>query len=162
VVDLADEGIDIAIRSGALTNQDLVARPLAPMRMLACASPAYLQRHKKPKHPRDLATLDCLRFSAWGLDPHWRFTKDDEEVKVPVRGSFVTNQPHALLAAGLAGMGVLVQSDAMLDPHLRSGALVRLLPKWELPTRPMHLVRRPEARPSAKVRSFTDFALERL
>ena len=81
---------------------------------------------------------------------------------MPVQGRFVTNQPHALLAAGLAGLGVLVQSDAMLAPYLDSGALVHLLPEWRLPARPIAIVRRPERRPSAKIRSFVDFVVARL
>jgi DNA-binding transcriptional LysR family regulator len=83
-------------------------------------------------------------------------------LSVPVDGSFVCNHGHALVSAALAGMGVVVQSDALLEPYLRSGELVALLPDWSLPSRPMHIVRRPEVRPSAKVRSFVDFALAAL
>jgi DNA-binding transcriptional LysR family regulator len=162
VVDLLEEGVDIAVRSGPVGDADLVARPLAPSRMLATASPAYLERHGVPQHPGQLADHPCLRFAAWGPDPVWRFTRAESTVKVAVQGRFVTNQPHALLAAGLAGLGILVQSDALLEAQLRAGALVELLPGWTLPTRPIWIVRRPERRPSAKIRSFVDFALARL
>jgi DNA-binding transcriptional LysR family regulator len=109
-----------------------------------------------------LAGHHCLRFAPWGAAPAWRFTRGDETVKVAVGGRFTTNQPHALLAAGLAGLGILVQNDAMLEPYLRAGMLVELLPAWSLPARPVSLVRRPEQRPSAKIRSFVDFAVARL
>lgn len=162
VVDLQEEGIDIAVRTGAVTDPSLIARPLAPTRMLATASPAYLERHGVPGDPAALAAHHCLRFAPWEPDAHWRFTRASETVRVPVAGRFVTNQPHALLAAGLAGLGVLVQNDAMLEPYLETGALVRLLPEWSLPSREVSLVRRPEPRPSAKIRSFVDFVVARL
>ncbi|MES2118305.1 MAG: LysR substrate-binding domain-containing protein, partial [Pseudomonadota bacterium] len=101
-------------------------------------------------------------FAAWGADHSWRFSRGETTVAVPVRGNFVSNHGHALLSAGLAGMGILVQNDALLEAHLRSGALVELMPDWELPSRIIHIVRRPEVRPSAKVRSFVDFVLARL
>ncbi|HEU4845919.1 MAG TPA: LysR substrate-binding domain-containing protein [Burkholderiaceae bacterium] len=162
VVDLAEEGIDVAIRSGPLADAGLIARPLARSRMLATASPDYLARCGVPRHPSDLAQHNCLAFAAWGPAHSWRFSRGETTVAVPVRGNFVSNHGHALLSAGLAGMGILVQNDALLEAHLRSGALVALMPDWELPSRIIHIVRRPEVRPSAKVRSFVDFALARL
>lgn len=165
VVDLAEEGIDVAIRSGKLaaaTANGLIARPLARSRMLVTASPDYLARCGVPRHPSELAQHNCLAFAAWGADHNWRFSRGETTVAVPVRGNFVSNHGHALLSAGLAGMGILVQNDALLEAHLRSGALVELMPDWELPSRIIHIVRRPEVRPSAKVRSFVDFVLARL
>lgn len=162
VVDMAEEGIDIAIRSGKLADTGLIARPLARSRMLAAASPDYLARRGVPRHPTDLEQHNCLSFDTWGPDHRWRFSQGDTTVAVHARGNFVSNHGHALLAAGLAGMGIIMQNDALLAAHLGSGALVQLLPEWELPSRAVHIVRRPEPRPSAKVRSFVDFALARL
>ena len=162
VVDLAEEGIDVAIRSGKLADTGLIARPLARSRMVAAASPAYLARHGVPRHPSELEQHNCLAFETWGVDHSWRFSQGDTTVAVPVRGNFVSNHGHALLSAGLAGMGIVVQNDALLAEPLRTGALVELLPDWALPSRAIHIVRRPEPRPSAKVRSFVDFALARL
>ncbi|MFP5392326.1 MAG: LysR substrate-binding domain-containing protein, partial [Gammaproteobacteria bacterium] len=118
VVDLLEEGIDIALRSGPVDDPGLIARALAPGRMLATASPVYLARHGIPGHPEELAQHQCLRFAPWGSAPAWRFSRGEETIKVAVAGRFVTNQPHALLAAGLAGAGILVQSDAMLAAHI--------------------------------------------
>lgn len=67
-----------------------------------------------------------------------------------------------MLAAALAGVGVIVQADPLLAPALASGQVVQLLPDWDLPTREVHIVRLPEARPSAKLRSFVEFVVERL
>ena len=162
VVDLAEEAVDVAFRAGTLADSGLIARPLAPVRLLAAASPAYLARKGLPRHPDELADHDCLALASWGPNPVWRFTRGDAVVEVPVRGCYATNQAQALVAAARAGMGVTVQNDALFEPDLRSGELVQLLPDWELPVRAMHILRRRETRPSAKVRSFVDFAVARL
>ncbi|MFJ9449192.1 LysR substrate-binding domain-containing protein [Herbaspirillum sp. NPDC101397] len=162
VVDLAEEAVDVAVRSGPLSDDGLIARPLRPARMLIAASPAYLARRGTPGHPDDLARRDCLIFGALEPGHTWRFSRDAETVHVPVQGSFASNNGQALLAAALAGMGVLVQTDTLLEEHIAAGRLTALLPDWRLPTRALHIVRRPENRPSAKVRSFVDFVLERL
>ena len=162
VVDMAEEGVDVAIRSGALNDMGLIACPLAPMRMLCAASPGYLARSGVPTHPEELARHNCLAFHGWGSNHAWRFSRDNKVLAVPVEGGLVCNHGHGLLAAALAGLGVVVQSDALLAPYLRAGELVALLPDWQLASRPMHIVRRPSVRPSAKVRSFVDFVLARL
>lgn len=160
VIDMAEEGVDVTIRSGPIADNTLIARPLKPGRVLVAASPAYLKQHGTPRHPSDLAKHDCLVFA--GAGAAWRFKRGDEKVEVHVRGTMVSNTGASLVVAAMAGMGVVVQADVLMEPALQAGQLVRLLPKWELPSRAMHILRRPEARPSAKVRSFVDFVMERL
>lgn len=160
VIDMAEEGVDVAIRSGPVTDTSLIALPLAPGRILAAASPAYLKKHGTPRHPSDLVRHNCLVFA--GASTTWRFRRGEDLVEVKARGTLVSNTGASLVMAAIAGMGVVVQADALMEPAIALGQLVRLLPKWELPSRAMHILRRPEARPSAKVRSFVDFARERL
>jgi len=162
VVDLAEEGFDCGVRSGAAVDERLIARPLALARMFAVASPAWVARHGQPRHPSELEAFPLLGFAAWGTNHSWRFTQGSKTVHVPVRGPFSTNNGQALLAAAMAGVGVIVQADALLGPALASGQVVQLLPEWELPTRQVHIMRLPEARPSAKLRTFVDFVVERL
>ena len=83
-------------------------------------------------------------------------------MNVPVRGQFNTNNGQALLSAAMAGIGVIMQADALLSPAIAAGHVVPLLADWELPTRAVNIVRLPEARPSAKLRSFLDFVVARL
>lgn len=162
VVDMVEEGFEVALRSGVVDGANLVARPLRPSRMLAVASPAYLQRHGTPRHPAELAGHNCLGFMSWGKDYAWRFTQGEQLEKVAVRGSFVSNNGQALLTAALNGIGVVVQADVLLDAAIASGELVQLLPDWTLPARPVHLVRTRDSRPTAKLRTFVDFLVERL
>ncbi|WP_254063342.1 LysR family transcriptional regulator [Rhodanobacter sp. L36] len=162
VVDMQEEGFDVAVRSGTISDQQLIARPLRPPRMLAVASPAYLSAHAKPRKPDDLRRHNCLGFAPWGTDHVWRFSRSGQKVSVPVRGSLVCNNGQALLSAALGGVGVVVQVDVLLEPAIASGQLVRLLPGWELPARALHILRRRETRPTAKLRSFVDFVVERL
>ncbi|WP_035053037.1 LysR family transcriptional regulator [Andreprevotia chitinilytica] len=162
VVDLVEEGFEVGIRSGRLDNPNLIARPLQPSRMLAVASPAYLAKRGMPQHPADLAQHDCLGFMPWGRRHEWRFTRGDETARVPVKGGFVSNNGQALKTAALAGMGVVVQADVLLADAVESGQLVQLLPDWELPQRPIHIVRTKDSRPTPKLRTFVDFIVERL
>jgi len=162
VVDMHEEGSDVAVRSGALTEEALVARPLAPARMLVAASPAYLEAHGVPEEPEDLIGHACLGFMAWGRHHHWRFAQGERSVQIPVAGPLVCNNGQALLSAALCGAGVVAQPDVLLLPSIEAGQLQRVLPDWELPTRQLHIVRRQEIRPTAKLRSFIDFVVERL
>jgi DNA-binding transcriptional LysR family regulator len=162
VVDLAEEGFHCGVRSGPMPDQGLIARPLARSRMLVVASTGWIARHGVPSHPSELEAHPLLGFAPWGPEPTWRFRRGDEMVRVPVHGPFSTNNGQALLSAAIAGIGVVVQTEALLAPALAAGQVVQLLPEWELPSRAMHIVRLPEARPSAKLRSFVDFVLAAL
>lgn len=157
VVDLEEEGFHVGIRSGRILGERLVTVPLRHSVMRAAASPAYLHEYGTPLHPDDLASHNRLAFAAWGANHAWRFTRDDKTIAVPVRGGFTANNGQALLHAALGGMGVIVQADVLLDAPIASGALVRLLPDWELPTRPIHLIYARRTQPSAKLRSFVAF-----
>ncbi|WP_091905318.1 LysR family transcriptional regulator [Chitinasiproducens palmae] len=162
IVDLAEEGFDCGIRMSRTLDGRLVARALATSRMYAVASPAWVARHGMPAHPSELEAFPLLNFALWGPSHVWRFTRDDETVDVPVRGQFGTNNGQALLSAAMAGIGVIMQADALLGPAIAAGHVVPLLPDWQLPTRPVHIVRLAETGPSAKVRSFVDYVVSRL
>ncbi|KAF0811816.1 HTH-type transcriptional regulator DmlR [Andreprevotia sp. IGB-42] len=162
VVDLLEEGFEVAIRSGVLDNTNLIARPLQQSRMLAVASPDYLQRHGTPGHPDELVSHACLGFMPWGRSHTWRFSLDGQTVHVPVQGGFLANNGQALRTAALCGMGIVVQADVLLDDAIASGQLVQLLPEWALPLRDIHIVRTRDLQPTPKLRSFVDFVVEQL
>jgi DNA-binding transcriptional LysR family regulator len=160
-VDLAEEGFDCAIRSGRLTDDRLVARPLRRSRMALVASPAYLERHGTPGQPSDLANHTLLAFTEWRTT-QWRFTRGEESVLVPIHARLSISNGQALVNATLSGAGITAQPEALVEQGVAAGRLQRVLPEWQLPSREMHIVRLPDARPSAKVRAFVDLVLARL
>ncbi|SMC16151.1 DNA-binding transcriptional regulator, LysR family [Andreprevotia lacus DSM 23236] len=162
VADLVEQGFELAIRSGEIDAGPLVARALHQSTMLAVASPAYLQRHGTPQHPAELVEHDCLGFMAWGREPVWRFSRGEETAHIPVQGRMRTNNGQALRAAALAGMGIVVQADVLLEDDIASGRLVHLLPDWALPARTIYLLRTRDLQPTPKLRSLIDFLVVHL
>jgi DNA-binding transcriptional LysR family regulator len=161
VVDLVEEGYDCVFRVGALADSTLMARGLRPVELVACASPAYLARRGAPRHPTDLAGHECLGFAGWELEQCWRFVGPGGEVAVPVRSRFSANIGEALRQAALAGWGIILQARELTVEDIAAGRLVRVLPQWEPPRRPMHLLFAPDRRITPKLRSFIEFAAER-
>ncbi|CAN7625126.1 LysR substrate-binding domain-containing protein [Phyllobacterium sp. LjRoot231] len=159
IVDLIDDGYDAVIRISPLTDSTLIARSLAPYRLLACASPAYLAERGAPAAPADLIGHECLGFAYWARPPldEWDFTNAEGVHKVKVHSRFLVNNGQALREAALDGFGIILQAADMLRDDLVSGRLVRVLPNYETPSRPMHILFAPDRRPTPKLRSFVDF-----
>jgi DNA-binding transcriptional LysR family regulator len=162
VVDLVDEGYDVALRSGALESSGLVARPLAPLRMLLAASPAYLKRCGTPRRVADLVHHECLGFSHWTHRDRWRLVGPAGEESVRIAGRLQANNGDALRQAALAGAGIVLQSDLLLAEDLKSGRLQRVLPRHAPPPRPAHLLYRPDRRAGPKLQRFVEYVLQRL
>ena len=161
VIDLVDEGYEIALRVGALEDSSLIARKLAPYRLLLCASPDYLRRRGIPRQVEDLANHNCLSFVYARSGYEWRFTGPKGESEVTIRGRFQTNNGDALRLAARRGLGIILQPAALLAEDIASGALVPLLAQHVPPSFPMHIVSLPDRWPTPKVRSFVDFVVER-
>ncbi|MBS1181934.1 MAG: transcriptional regulator protein [Proteobacteria bacterium] len=158
-VDLIDEGFDVAFRVGQLVDSSLIGRPLAPYRLIVCATPDYLAAHGAIDHPADLKGRTCLGFSFGTLATEWQFEGPEGRVTVPISGRMVSDSGEALLAVALSGQGVLMQSAEMLEPLIAAGKLVRLLPDHRIPARPFHVLFAPDRRPTPKLRTFIDFSV---
>lgn len=161
-VDLVDEGFDMAIRIGALSDSSLIARKLAPIRTVLCASPAYLASNPPISHPRDLRDHSCLRYHYQATGPSWHFRhRDGREEAVRVSGRFLADNGDVMVEAAVAGLGVVYVPDFLAAGPLRRGELVPLLPAW-LHERTALWALYPHTRHlSAKVRLFIDFLAER-
>jgi DNA-binding transcriptional LysR family regulator len=158
LVDLAEEGWDLAIRIGALRDSSLVARRLAPCRMVVCAAPSYLAAHGTPLTTADLAGHNCLGYTlAQAGAARWRMG-GPTTIDIAVSGNLRANNGDALLAAALAGQGVIYQPSFIVGDDLRAGRLVpialELPPSDQLAVYAVYL---PDRTPSAKVRAFIDF-----
>jgi DNA-binding transcriptional LysR family regulator len=160
-VDLVEEGYDVAIRIARLTDSSLIARRLTPIRIVLCASPDYLRRHGTPRVPADLSGHNCLLY-AYALAPlDWVLIgHDGGEVSVRVSGTMTANNGHALMAAAIAGQGIIRQPTFIVGDALRLGELVEVLPDYGMHGPTAYAVY-PHARNlSPKVRSFVDFLAE--
>ncbi|WP_323118665.1 LysR family transcriptional regulator [Burkholderia alba] len=161
MVDLVEEGFDAAIRIGPLADSGLVARPLAPYRVCACASPAYLARAGTPRTPADLARHECLGLLHRGKEGGWRFDPSPDATAVP-RGRFRANSGQALREAALQGFGIVMQPEALLAKEIASGALVPVLDAYMPKPSIVHLLYPRDRRATPKLTSFVDFVVERL
>jgi len=160
VLDLLEEGFEAAIRIGPVPDSALIARPLAPYRLMICASPAYLARRGTPVRPDELSQHECLSFSP-SAAAHWRLADQEHICRVPVSGRLQVNQGQALRVAALQGMGIVLQPAILLEGDVRAGRLVQLFPNHQLATRPMSVLYLPDRYRSPKLRSFVDFVVER-
>jgi DNA-binding transcriptional LysR family regulator len=161
-VNLVEEGIDVAVRIGALTDSSLVARKLASTRAVACAAHEYLAQHGEPESPEDLATHNCLIYSYLSTANVWRFTAPDgREIPVAVNGTLRINNGIVLAEAAVAGQGILLTPSFYVAPLLRQGRLKRILANYRLKELGIHAVYPQRDHVPPKVRAFVDFLAQR-
>jgi DNA-binding transcriptional LysR family regulator len=129
MIDLAANGIDVAVRIGPLRDSALVARTLAVNRLWLCASPDYLARHGNPRHPQDLARHQCLVLD--GFHP-WLFKDGEQVISMRVSGRLQGDNGEAMRDAAVAGLGITLQSTWAMYDQLKSGALVRVLADYPM------------------------------
>lgn len=157
-VDLINEGYDAVFRVGDLSDTGLIAKRLAPYRLILCAAPSYLREHPPVTCPSDLTQHECLGFSHTALRTHWTFYGPNGLESVPVSGRLVVDHGEPLLFAALAGLGIMLQPLEIVREHLSDGRLLALLSNYTVPPRPMHILYAPDRRLTPKLRSFLDFA----
>ncbi|MEY2930130.1 MAG: hypothetical protein RL033_879 [Pseudomonadota bacterium] len=157
MVDLVEEGVDVAIRiSARLRDSSLVGRKLAEDRTLVCASPAYLARRGTPGTPAELLHHDCLRYSLLQASDEWRFRGEGKSFSVPVVGRFHAQSGSVLREAALAGMGLCVLPSFMVAPDLSEGRLVQVLEPYTFIRIAIQALYAPARTLPANVRAFVD------
>lgn len=162
VVDIVEEGIDLAIRIGAPGGQALVARRIGQTQLICCAAPSYLRRHGTPRHPRDLAAHRCLAYAYLGTRDVWRFIdRAGNEHAVRIAGPVHANSGGFLAAIATSGAGIALEPDFIVGADIERGALKALLTGFAPPATPIHAVYASRRHLSAKVRAFVDFMVER-
>jgi len=160
MIDMVEEGFDVAVRIGTLEDSSLVARPLGPYGVVICGSPDYLARRGVPKVPADLAHHECLEFSGWVPAARWRLKGEKDARDVPL-SRLRANNSYALKQAALAGFGLVMQAEVILAQDIAAGRLVRVLDDYLPVPRPMHLLYPRARQPTPKLTSFIDFMLSR-
>ncbi len=164
VIDLVESGTDVAIRVGRLGDSTLKARKIGDSKRVVCASPRYLKKAGVPRHPKDLEQHNCITFRDHPGHNLWSFNGPDGKLNVRVTGNFFARSADALVAAALAGMGLVLLPDWNIGVELRQKQLKAVLsdyqispefsPVWALHTHQRHV--------PPKVRAFIDFLIERL
>jgi DNA-binding transcriptional LysR family regulator len=162
-VDLIGENVDCVLRAGEVTDQSLVARRIGEIGRFVCASPTYLKRHGVPQHPSDLED-DRHRvisyFSHGSERQTYVLQRGSERYEVNARSVIAVNDSGAMLAAGLAGLGIARTAPFMAAPHLAAGTLTPVLPEWSAGSWPLYVVYPPNRHVSVKLRVFIDWAAD--
>ncbi len=158
VVDLVEGGFDIAIRAGDLPDSSLIARKLAPMRSILCASPEYIAQHPMPRIPAELIDHNCLHFSYTANE--WAFLGQGEVETVRVSGNYQVNNGEALREALLKGMGIGRTPTFIVGPDIAAGRLVTVLGEYQMPAKTVYALFPERQYLPAKVRVFINFVVD--
>ncbi len=162
-VDLAEQGFDLALRITGAPAPQLVARPLAPLHFVVCASRAYFGLHGRPERPQDLAQHTLLGFPSSLIDGIWRFVRAGEQIEVPVHARFAVNNVDALRQLALAGCGISLLPTYAIGEDLRAGRLMMALNDYAGFSQPLlYAVYLPNRYGSPKVRAFVEFLSARI
>jgi DNA-binding transcriptional LysR family regulator len=163
VVSLAEEGLDLGVRLGALPDSSLLVRLIGHVRSVVCASPAYLRRAGEPRSPEALSKHACIAFG--GTTPiadRWAFpTPAGRERTVGVRARLIVDTGQAAIDAALAGLGLVRVLSYQVEPLLAQRKLRVVLAAFEPPPMPVHVIQLPGVQ-SRIATAFADFAVERL
>jgi DNA-binding transcriptional LysR family regulator len=161
IVDIVEEGYDLAVRIGGTGAQNLVARKLGETRLVACASPGYIATQGAPAAPEDLVRHNCLTYE-YAMRDTWTFRDAaGRERTVRVAGSLNSNNGDLNVAAAVQGLGIAMEPDFIVGVELRNGALVPVLGSFEAPALPIYAVYPSRRFLPAKVRAFVDFLADR-
>jgi len=162
VVDLLEGEFDVGVRIGRLGDSSLIARRIAPVRLVVCAAPEYLARHGVPQTPEDLASHNCLEYTYFESRGEWHLRDPTgADIVVPVSGRYLANNADVLRSTALAGGGIILVPTFLIGDDLRAGRLVRLLSNYPPPEQALHALYPPGRHLSAKVRTFVDFLVVR-
>jgi DNA-binding transcriptional LysR family regulator len=158
VVDIVEEGFDIAIRASALSDSSLVARKIEQRRIMVCASPEYLNKHGRPKKPEDLRTHNCLLFP----EMPWRFKYSDRIQEIKVRGNWSSNNGRVLLAAAREGHGLVRFSEYYIEEYLKTCELELVLEEFEVDDVATWIIYPNRHQLPTRVRFLVEYLLEEL
>jgi DNA-binding transcriptional LysR family regulator len=160
MINLVEEGVDLAVRIGHLPDSTLVARHVGEMRRIVVASNDYLKAHGEPKRPAEIVAHQTIEFGAMTAAADWRFVENNTEIRVSPSPRFSSNSADAAIQHAEAGGGLTRVLAYQAAASLRAGRLKIVLAKFEQPPLPIHIVYPTSRLLSAKVRTFIDLVTE--
>jgi DNA-binding transcriptional LysR family regulator len=161
-VDLIDEGLDLAIRVGALPDSRLMVRRLCSNHRILVAHADYLEQHGTPTQPSDLAQHDCLIFTQFSRPREWRLVGPEGLTSVTVRARIASNNPMVLTESAKRGFGITLGATLSIAPALLAGELVRVLPDYEFEASAIFALYPSARQLSTKVRAALDYLAQHL
>lgn len=161
VVDLAEEGVDVAVRIAHLRDSSWRAARVGMVRSVVCAAPSYLRDREPPARPEDLARHDVVAFAPAAAGTSWTFRRARRAHRVVVRPRLTTNSTDATIAAAAAGLGVIRALSYQVADEIERGRLIVLLPQWEPPPIPIHVLHA-GATTTHRARALVELMVERL
>ena len=162
LVDLMEEGLEVAVRIAHLEDSSLTAVRVGEVRRVVCASPAFLAKQGRPRTPADVTRATIVTFATGPAPAPWVFAKDGAVERMHPPARFSANSNDVTIAAAEAGAGFVRALSYQVAPQLRAGTLEIVLPDYEEPPLPVHVVHVAGRRASARVRAFVDLAVDRL
>jgi DNA-binding transcriptional LysR family regulator len=160
MINLVEEGVDLAVRIGHLPDSSLVARHVGEMRQIVVASSGYLKKRGEPKTPEAIASHETIQFGAMAASQDWRFVEDGRELRVACMPRFTTNSADAAIQYAVQGGGLTRVLAYQAAEAIKAGRLRVVLAKFEQPPLPIHIVYPTSRLLSAKVRTFIDLVIE--
>ena len=161
VIDLMEEGADIAIRSGVLRDSSLTARKICDLQRVICASPGYLKKHGTPREPRDLLEHNCISISAAPQLRRWPFATKNGIESIEVKGNVSANNAETLLQLAATGVGIIRLADVIVSDGIRAGWLTPVLADLhQREPLPLSAVCLPGKHKSPRVAAFVNFLVE--
>lgn len=130
VIDLVEEGFDLAVRIARLPDSSLISRQLASTRLVLCAAPSYLKRRGTPQHPSELTQHEVVSYSLLAMGDQWQFIGPEGPVSAKVHPRMWSNNGDTCISAALQGAGIQLQPTFLIEQQLASGQLVEILPQY--------------------------------
>jgi DNA-binding transcriptional LysR family regulator len=158
--DMIEDGLDLAVRSGEVTNLSLIKRSLGTVVRVAVASPGYLERRGTPSEPTDLSEHECIVHRVSPNDSEWRLIGAEGPVSVMVNGSLATNNHEAVRSAALAGLGIGLVPEYQIVDDVDAGRLRRVLPDYASESLPAYLVYPSRRYLALRTRAVIEFLIE--
>lgn len=162
IVDLVDEGYDVAIRIASLPSSTLISKKLSSTRLILCASPAYLNKNGIPHHPHDLTHHSIIAYSHFSTKDEWYFNGPEGQVSVKTNPRIHSNNGDTCRAVAVNGLGIILQPSFLISEDIKSGALIELMPQYKSIELGIYAIYASRKHLAPKIRVLIDFLAENL